>query len=146
MMRRNQTRLGNVVDTLDAEHVACGNGMNHGEVLRTCFSIKAFAQSRQNGVGAIQARRRIDSHNCAIWNMAHGFSCAETILGMVHLLPRIMSAAFSAMAMVGALVLDETTCGMMELSHTRKAFKSMHAACKINNRHVITPSLQVPTG
>jgi hypothetical protein len=29
-----------------------------------------------------------------------------------------MSAAFSAMAMVGALVLEETTSGMMELSQT----------------------------
>src|SRR5262245_305204 len=35
-------------------------------------------------------------------------------------LPLMMSAAFSAIAMVGALVLDERSRGMMELSHKRR--------------------------
>lgn len=68
-------------------------------------------------------------------------SAAVTILGISHLLPRIMSAAFSAIAIVGALVLEETTCGMMELVADTKPFNAVDAARKINHGHVIDTQL-----
>ena len=73
-------------------------------------------------------------------------SAAETIFGICHLLPRIRSAAFSAMAMVGALVLEDTISGMIELSQTRNPEMPRTRSCVSTTAIASRPILQVPTG
>ncbi len=71
---------------------------------------------------------------------------AEIFLDIYHLLPRIISAAFSAIAIVVALVFAEISEGMVELSHTRKASMPRTRICVSTTAISSTPILQVPTG
>ena len=138
-------RFGDMLDPADAEHVASRDGVNHGEVARMAVTVEPFAQGLQHGIRAVQARGRVDGNN-GIVRMALTASAAETIFGIGHLLPRIMSAAFSAMAMVGALVFEDETSGMMELSHTLR--RSMPCTRRKGSTTAMSspPILQAPTG
>ena len=58
-----------------------------------------------------------------------------------------MSLAFSAIITTGALVLPETSVGMIEQSTTRKPGHAVHAQPVVDDRHARrAPSLHVPDG
>ena len=57
MHPRQQARLGEMVDALDAAHVAGGDRMQRGEVARMAVGVEALADRRQHGVGTAEAAR-----------------------------------------------------------------------------------------
>ena len=66
MMRADQSRFCDVINAFDARHIACRDGMEHGEILWMLFAVEAFAESFQNSIGAAEARGGIDGDGCAI--------------------------------------------------------------------------------
>ncbi len=113
-----QSWFGDVINAFDARHIACRDGVQHGEISRVLFAVEAFAESFQNASGQQRPEEEltVTVAPSAIFFTA---SVALTILG-IYLFPRIRSAALSAMAMVGALVFEEIMQGMVELSQTRR--------------------------
>ena len=60
---RQQARLRDVIDALDAVHVAGGDRMQHGQPPRLAFVIEALAERPQHLVGTAEPARRADGHD-----------------------------------------------------------------------------------
>lgn len=54
MMRPMRPDFGDALDTLDAEHVAGGNRVQHCQVARVGFRIEAVAQGFQHHIGRLK--------------------------------------------------------------------------------------------
>src|SRR5690606_18151237 len=94
---------------------------------------------------ALRALRRPGVDRLADALLAHGFVVFAFVLE-AHCGCRIMSAAFSAIMMTGALVLPDVTIGMTDASITRKPSMPCTFNCASTTASGSEPILHVPTG
>ena len=73
-----QALLGDVVDALDAVHVAGGDRVDGGQVARVAGRGEALADGGQHGVGAAEAARRADRDDGAVGDQAAASAAERT--------------------------------------------------------------------
>src|SRR4029453_10996839 len=108
------------------------------------LGLEPLADRLQHRIGAAKTRRGTDRHFRFVADKFRRLGCGNDFRHQRF--PLMRSAAFSAIAMVGALVFEDTMRGMIEEAHTRRRSTPRTRRSGLIPAISSVPILQVPTG